>query len=411
MAARTPTGVVGFGDADAFYASAEAVRRPWLAGLPVGVLGNQGACVIAPSYPMKKCGVKVGTPIWEAKKLCPDGVFIKRDFKWYESLSRKMLAEIGTFSHQVEFHSIDESFWAGYPAPGKSYQETAVAIRDQVKRAVGVPMTVTFGRTRTLAKLFADASKPFGTLAVLDRAGERELLAKLPVTEIAGIAKRRAARLEPYGVRTCLDLADANGWTVKRVLTVAGHDLWRELNGEPANPVRPARPRNKVVARGGSLAGRTGDPRVVYGWLARNVERLVEELRHHGVRPAVLTVALAYRDDPGAAGVVRLDVPADRFDTLFPAAKLGLRRAWRPVAEATHMHVIASDLRAGPAWPRSLFDPPDDRAEAVEELKHEVNEELGRWTLRSGATLYANEFYADPANEYDVCDVRGKFCF
>ena len=64
---------VGFGDADSFYASAEAVRRPWLAGLPVGVLGNQGACVIARNYPMKRYGVAVGQPVWEAKKKCPQG--------------------------------------------------------------------------------------------------------------------------------------------------------------------------------------------------------------------------------------------------------------------------------------------------------------------------------------------------
>jgi DNA polymerase V len=359
---------------------------------------------------MKRCGVKVGDPIWEAKHKCPDGVFIKRDFKWYESLSRKMLAEVGRFSHEVEFHSINESFWAGHPAPGLTYQQTAVAIRDRVKASVGVPMTVTFGRTRTLAKLFADASKPFGALAVLDRVGEREILARLPVTEIAGIAGRRAARLEPYGVRTCLDLADASGLTVKRGLTVVGHDLWRELNGEPATGIRAARPRNKVVARGGSLAGRMSDPLALYGWLACNVERLIEELRYHHVRPAALTVAVSYHDDPSAAGTVRLDVPADRFDRLFPAAKLALRRAWRPGAEATHLHVIATDLRAGPVT-GSLFDPPDDRAEAVEALKHEINEELGRWAVRSGVTLFANDFYADPANGYDVCDIRGKFCF
>jgi DNA polymerase V len=45
--------LVGFGDADSFYASAEIVRRPWLQGLPMGVLGNQGACVIARNYEMK----------------------------------------------------------------------------------------------------------------------------------------------------------------------------------------------------------------------------------------------------------------------------------------------------------------------------------------------------------------------
>ena len=107
--------MVGFGDADSFYASAEAVRRPWMAGLPVGVLGNQGACVIARNYPMKRYGVKVGEPVWEAKQKCPDGVYVKRDFKWYETLSRRLLAEVNTFSPAVEYYSIDEFFWDGRP--------------------------------------------------------------------------------------------------------------------------------------------------------------------------------------------------------------------------------------------------------------------------------------------------------
>ena len=51
-------------------------------------------------------------------------------------------------------------------------------------------MTVAFARTRTLAKLFADTAKPFGAVAVEDPDRETELLAKLPVTEIAGIAQR-----------------------------------------------------------------------------------------------------------------------------------------------------------------------------------------------------------------------------
>src|SRR6476619_5468238 len=136
--------LIGFGDADSFYASAEAVRRPWLAGLPVGVLGNQGACVIARNYPMKEFGVKVGEPVWEAKQKCPNGVYVKRDFRWYESLSRKMLTEVGTFSPRVEYYSIDEFFWEGAPARGKSYLQTAQLVRDHIKRAAGLPMTVAY---------------------------------------------------------------------------------------------------------------------------------------------------------------------------------------------------------------------------------------------------------------------------
>jgi len=67
-----PTPVaLGHLDADCFYVSAERVRNRFLYGKPVGVLGNQGACVIAKSYEMKRAGVQTGTPIWDAVRLCP----------------------------------------------------------------------------------------------------------------------------------------------------------------------------------------------------------------------------------------------------------------------------------------------------------------------------------------------------
>lgn len=61
---RSRATAVGHLDADCFYVSAERVRDAFLLGKPVGVLGNQGACVIAKSYEMKAAGVGTGMPIW-----------------------------------------------------------------------------------------------------------------------------------------------------------------------------------------------------------------------------------------------------------------------------------------------------------------------------------------------------------
>src|ERR1700730_9167957 len=88
-------------DADCYYVSAERVRDSFLLGKPVGVLGNQGACVIAKSYEMKTAGVKTGMPIWDSIKLCPKGIYVKRDFRWYEVLSRQMLDVVREFSPRV----------------------------------------------------------------------------------------------------------------------------------------------------------------------------------------------------------------------------------------------------------------------------------------------------------------------
>jgi hypothetical protein len=60
-----------------------------------------------------------------------------------------------------------------------------------------------------------------------------------------------------------------------------------------------------------------------------------------------------------------------------------------------------------------LFDPSDQRsqAQAVARLKREINARHGRFVLRSAATLPLAAIYRDTANEYDICDIRGKMCF
>src|SRR5262245_14367647 len=110
-------------------------------------------------------------------------------------------------------------FFRAIPGRGLSLQETAEALRDHILRAVGVPVTVGIGRSKTLAKLISDTAKPFGALALLDPDAEWGLLQRTSVTEVSGIADRRAARLEPHGITTCLDLAFADRLLVRELLT------------------------------------------------------------------------------------------------------------------------------------------------------------------------------------------------
>lgn len=405
--------MIGHLDADCYYVSAERVRHSDLIGKPVGVLGNNGACVIAKSYEMKATGVKTGTPIWDAKKLCPEGIYIKRDFYWYEVLSRKMLDIVGQFAPKVEYYSIDEFFFHALPLSNNhDLHRTAAEIRDHIKEAAGLPVTIGLARTRTLAKLFSDTGKPFGAIAVTDRDHERELLSRMPVTEISGIAGRRAARLEPYGIRTCLDLADADGRLVNKLLTKTGFELWLELNGTPVQAVRSERAPHKALARGGSLMGNVDDPVKLWAWCVRHLERLCEELAYHNVRTDRLVVQVAYKEHEPGVGVAPMDHPCGRFDQLLDSARVGLRRAFKDYAmPATHMWVMADSLRRAKGFQMSLFENPDPQRQRIAELKSQVNERFGRFKLRAGTTLHLPAVYADPANDFDICDVRGKVCF
>ena len=125
----------------------------------------------------------------------------------------------------------------------------------------------------------------------------------------------------------------------------------------------------------------------------------------------MLAVEVSYKGGGHAAGSVPLSCPTDRFDSLLDAARFALRQAYRPGAAATHMHVLATELRRGKGYQLSLFDPPDPKWEAVASAKAAVNDKHGRFKVRSGATLFLPAVYADPANDFDICDVRGKMCF
>lgn len=402
---------IGHLDADCFYVSAERVRDQFLLKKAVGVLGNQGACVIAKSYEMKAAGVTTGMPIWDAKKICPQGVYLKRDFRWYEVVSRKMLDVLRLYAADVEYYSIDEFFFHVIRAPGKTYQETAETIRDAIYEQTGVPVTVGIARTKTLAKLISDTAKPFGALALLDVDAERMLLDQRPITDVCGIAKRRAARVAPYGIYTALDLAFAERRLIRKLLTVTGEAIWYELNGDPVIPLHTQRPPHKMISRGGSIGKATDDPDFVHGWLVRNVERLIEELEYHTVCTEVLEVWIEHRNGQWNWCKVPLMAATDRFDLLLDAARHGLSHAWLKNQQVHRMHLIATELRWPGAVQQGLFDPPSERVEKLAKLKREINEKVGRFALRSGTTLFLGDLYKDLSWAYEICDVREKMCF
>ena len=407
--------LIGHVDADCFYVSAERIRRPDLVGKPVGVLGNQRACVIAKSYEAKSRGVKTGMPIWEARACCPDIIAIDRDFHWYEKISREMLSIVKEVSPLVEFYSIDESFFdADYLC--RSFRvdelETATAMLQQRMLAeTQIPVSIGIAPSKILAKLASDANKPFG--CTVARAGSNELegLLKLPITEVCGLAHRRARKLEQIGIVTCLDFARASRPSVRRVLTVVGEQLWFEIRGESVLPIVEKRPLNKAIARGGSMGGATLDPHRVWGWCIRNLERLIEALDHHRVYCDVLALSLS--DKEGRRTFARSILPettADFFE-LAEELEILLGRTWQAGQWVSYMHVIAEKLSRRDSYQLGLFSDATEKKDRLSEAKRLVNDRFGRFTLRSGATLCLTDVYSDDATYYDICDVFGKTCF
>lgn len=302
-------------------------------------------------------------------------------------------------SPECEEYSVDECFFVMPP-----YEDPltfAGKVREQVKKYIGLPVTLGLGRSKTLAKLISDTAKPRGARAVLTEADEQAMLAEMPITEVSGIAGRRARRLEPYGIKTCLDYLKTPVSTIRKILTVEGAKLWNELRGDPVSSIQTERKRYKILTRGGSIGSATNKPDRAWGFVVKNLERLIQELYHHRLKTGRVEFHLEQRSYDyqmyhfGTG--TNLEAPTDRFDILVEAFENLFRRTYQRHLLVSRMHLQAHRLELAECAQRGLFDPPDEPERTLAQTKRKINSEVSRFALRSGATLPLKDWYDDPA--------------
>ena len=158
----------------------------------------------------------------------------------------------------------------------------------------------------------------------------------------------------------------------------------------PLNTLRPA---HKNLSRGGSLGIATADPDRLTGWVARNTERLVEALDHHQVYCDQLAMHLEFKDG-GARRVARESFRRHRRFPYFACRRQAVAcklLAAGPVV--SYMHLIAENLTARQFAQRSLFEQSSPKQKAIAEVKRSINQRIGRFALRSGATLPLDDIY------------------
>ena len=138
---------------------------------------------------------------------------------------------------------------------------------------------------------------------------------------------------------------------------------------------------HKVLSRGGSFGEPTDVPSVLWAWLVRNLERLVEELVYHRVLTGRIAVWVGYRDGRAGEGRATLQVPTNRFDALLETYRPCLRSAWIPRTLASRMHLFAEELTPDAPRQLGLFDRDED--DAATAVKQAINQKHGRFALRS----------------------------
>ena len=204
-----------FVDMNSFFASCEQQDNYWLRGRPIGVCvytGRQG-CIIAPSIEAKLRGVKTGMRLDEAMRLCPELIPVQTHPGRYREYHVKIIEVLKTISDDVVPKSIDEAVvdLTNYQLVYKDMSQVALRIKQAIWRDVGDWLRCSIGIAPNvfLAKLASDIQKPDG-LTIITPDTIDDVLRLLKLTDLPGIGRRMAERLEAGGVHTPLELRYAS---------------------------------------------------------------------------------------------------------------------------------------------------------------------------------------------------------
>ena len=216
-------------DFNSYFASVEQQLRPELRGKAVGVLPvlAETTCCIAASIEAKRLGIKTGTLVRDARKLCRDIVFVESRPKLYVEMHHRLVAAVESCLHVEDVRSIDE-MWCRLRGRDM-VRDNALALAQEIKQAIyragGSQMhcSIGIGPNRFIAKTASNMRKPDG-LVVLEQADLPHCLFQLELRDLNGVGRSMEARLRAGGIDTVEQLCWASAWQLRR--------LWGGIGGE-----------------------------------------------------------------------------------------------------------------------------------------------------------------------------------
>ncbi len=273
-------------DMDSFFAAVEQQANPLLRGQPVGIIKQEGrTCVIAASIEAKKFGVKTGTSVWEAKKLCPKIFLVPANFDKYFSVTQRFIEICKMFSPCVEVFSIDEAFLEVTESQkffgGPFFM--ALKIKQLINEEIGGWLTCSIGVSynKLLAKLASEQNKPDGYLEI-NKLNRDNILSRIEPTDICGIGYRLAPRLFNAGITNLIQIRSISDDNLRS--TFGPHwsvELKRLAWGIDDSPVIPSLelPEMKSVSRTFTLFADTRDERKIRQTIRNLSEEAAKKIR------------------------------------------------------------------------------------------------------------------------------------
>lgn len=317
-------------DMDAFFAAVEQRDNPQLRGKPVIVGGSGPRGVVATaSYEARTFGVHSAMSSVEARRRCPQAIFITADHHRYARVSRQIRKIMDDFSPLIEPLSLDEAFLdvSGMEWLYASPVDIARRIKERIRQEVGLTASAGIGPNKFLAKVASDLQKPDGLVFVRPEEVER-FLNPLAVSRLWGVGAVTAKVLQDHGIKTIGQLAKAEPHRLAEWLggTAAG-DILQLACGLDNRPV-VVEHAPKSVGNEETYEQDLFNPEVARTRLLGLAVHVAWRLRLLGLSARTITVKIRWASFKTITRSHTLAEPTCLDETLFSTALELMSKAW-----------------------------------------------------------------------------------
>lgn len=381
-------------DLDCFFASVEQQLRPELRGRPVGivpVVAESTSCIAA-SKEAKRFGVKTGTRVRDARKLCPGIVLVESRPKEYLEFHQRFLTALEIMVPVSEVMSIDE-VWCRFPESVRSVADAenfARRLKGILRSHLGEAVTysVGMGPNRFLAKLASDMGKPDGFF-LIQKEDLPQCLHRLKLRDFCGIGKNMEKRLADNGITTVAQMTSASRETLHAVWgSVNGFHMWHWLRGE-VTELPPTR--RRTIGHSHVLPSKLRTERGIHAVCHRLMQKAAMRLRKLDYYSTGMSIYIEYTDGYTWSREIKFTETQDTFVFLDAFEKLWVHHPLRTGIPARSTGVTFSPLiPANRVTPDLLLrNPAHDRLCAAMD---QLNRRLGKHTVSFGAAMGALEY-------------------
>lgn len=286
-----------FVDLNSYFASVEQAECPKLMGRPVAVVPMLAdtTCCLAASYPAKACGVRTGTLVRDARKLCPNITFIKADHSKYVEYHHRIIEAIELCLPVWKVFSIDEMAIKLF---GREQELTfakakALEIKQRILKEVHPALTCSIGiaPNRYVAKIASDMQKPDG-LVVIQSEELPDRLFGLQLRDFPGIGARMEERLVAARCHSARILCQKSSLEMRQLWgSKVGEDLWRLIRGEE---IEEGDTERASISHSRVLSPSTRTPEHAWSNLVELVSKAAMRLRQEGFYARSLQLNLKF---------------------------------------------------------------------------------------------------------------------